>query len=75
MVIDINETKLSTIAHLRGFLEGKCEVRFERAADDAKRYAVITAVVRRFGYRLLPKADCCSLRIIDPRAMVSLTAN
>lgn len=57
MVIDMNETKLSTIAHLRGFLEGTCEVRFERAADDAKRYAFITAVVRRFGYRSLPKAD------------------
>ncbi|MPZ47428.1 MAG: hypothetical protein GEV05_29510 [Betaproteobacteria bacterium] len=57
MVIDMNETKLSTIAQLRGFLEGTCEVRFEHAADDAQRYAFITAVVRRFGYRLLPRAD------------------
>jgi len=57
MVIDMNETKLSTIAQLRGFLEGTCEVRFERVADDAKRYAFITAVIRRFGYRLLPRAD------------------
>lgn len=75
MVINMYETKLSTIAHLRGFLEGKCEVRFERAADDAKLYAFITAVVRRFGDRLLPKADCCCRQIIDPRAMDSLTAN
>lgn len=57
MVIDMNETKLSTIAQLRGFLEGTCEVRFEHTADDAQRYAFITTVVRRFAYRWLPRAD------------------
>lgn len=57
MVIDMNETKLSTIAQLREFLEGTCEVQFEPAADHAKRYAFIGAVIRRLGYRRLPRAD------------------
>jgi len=57
MVIDMNETKLSTIAQLREFLEGTCEVRFERAGDDAQRYAFIGSVVRRLGYRRLSRTD------------------
>ncbi len=51
MVIDMNETKLSTIAQLREILDGTCEVRFERVEDDAKRYAFIESVLRRLGYR------------------------
>jgi len=57
MVIDMNETKLSTIAQLRGFLEGTCEVQFERTGDDAERYAFIGSVIRRFGYRRRSRAD------------------
>ena len=45
MVIDMNETKLSTIAQLRGFLQGTCEVQFEHTGDDAERYAFIGAVI------------------------------
>lgn len=57
MVIDMNEKKLSTVAQLRGFLEGTCEVQFERADDDTERYAFIGDVIRRFGYRRLPRGD------------------
>lgn len=57
MVIDMNETKLSTIGQLREFLEGTCEVGFQRLDDDTKRYAFIEAVLRRLGYRRLGRAD------------------
>ena len=53
----MNETKLSTIEQLREFLEGTCEVQFERAAEDAERYAFIASVLRRFGYRRLSRPD------------------
>ena len=52
----MNETKLSTISQLQAFLEGTCEVRFQGAGEDAKRYEFVAAVIRRFDYRHLARA-------------------
>ncbi len=57
MVIDMNDSQLSTIAQLRAFLEGTLEVSFTPFADDVARYAHIANVVRRFGYGRLSKPD------------------
>jgi transposase InsO family protein len=56
MVIDMNETKLSTISQLTVFLEGTFEVQFQGAGEDAKRYEFIVSVIGRFGYRHLARA-------------------
>lgn len=57
MVIDMNETRLNTVAQLRAFLDGTHEVQFEPGTDDAQRYAFITSVLKRFAYRRLGRAD------------------
>ncbi|MBI1983409.1 MAG: transposase family protein [Acidobacteria bacterium] len=57
MVIDMNETNLSSIAQLRAFLEGTAEVQFQGAGEDTKRYGFISAVLKRFGYARLCRAD------------------
>ncbi len=57
MVIDMNESQLKTMAQLRAFLAGTLEVKFQPMHDDVERYGFIAAVLGRFAYRLLGRAD------------------
>ena len=57
MVIDMHEQQLNTVAQLRAFLNGTQAVRFEPIGEDSKRYAFITAVVKRLRYRRLARCD------------------
>jgi hypothetical protein len=57
MVIDMNDAKLKTLAQLKAFLDGSAGVAFQPAGDDRARYEHIGAVLRRFGYRGLGRAD------------------
>jgi len=57
MVIDMNETRLNTVAQLRAFLEGTLEVKFQPIRNDVERYGFIAAVLGRFTYRGLVRAD------------------
>ena len=57
MVIDMNDTKLRTLAQVRAFLEGSAGVEFQPTGDDRTGYEHIGAVLRRFGYRALGRAD------------------
>jgi len=57
MVIDMNEVKLVTLAQLRRFLEGTAGVEFQGCGQDEDRYGHIEAVLRRFGYGRLGRAD------------------
>jgi len=52
MVINMNETKLRTIAQLDAFLRATPEVEFAKVAGDAsdERYAHISRVLKRFDY-------------------------
>jgi transposase InsO family protein len=56
MVIDMNETKLTTLEHLQQFLAGTTDVAFTPAQDD-ERYAHIAEVLRRFQYARLRRPD------------------
>ncbi|MFD2109305.1 integrase [Ottowia pentelensis] len=57
MVIDMDESRLGSIAQLQAFLEGTLEVSFSAFADDQERYAHIASVVRRLGYTRLSRPD------------------
>jgi hypothetical protein len=57
MVIEMNETKLESIAQLRSFLQGSAEVQFQPCGEDAERYAFISAVLKRLDYARLGRAD------------------
>ena len=57
MVIDMNETRLNTVAQLRAFLEGTLEVEFYPLNSDPQRYAFIGTLLRRFGYAGLGRLD------------------
>jgi hypothetical protein len=57
MVIDMNETRLKTAAQLRAFLDGTLDVKFQSISNDAQRYGFIAAVLKRFAYRRLGRAD------------------
>jgi hypothetical protein len=52
MVINMNETKLCTIAQLQGFLKATPQVSFSGIGekDDNERYAHISRVLKRFDY-------------------------
>ena len=54
MVIDMNDKQLATLAQLQAFLDGTTAVDFAVAPDE--RYDFIARVLRRFGYRRLPRA-------------------
>jgi hypothetical protein len=56
MVIDMNETKLTTLEQLRRFLAGTTEVAFKPTPDD-ERYIHIAGVLRRFQYAGLTRPD------------------
>lgn len=57
MVIDMNESRLTTVAQLRAFLEGTLEVQFCPLHNDTQRYAFIDALLKRLRYAQLPRAD------------------
>jgi hypothetical protein len=57
MVIDMNETRLNTVAQLRAFLERTLEVKFRPIRNDVERYGFIAGVLGRFAYRQLGRAD------------------
>lgn len=57
-MIDMNETKLTTLEQVRGFLAGTVEVGFCVAGGgEDERYRHIAGVLARFGYKLLKKPD------------------
>lgn len=57
MVIDMNESRLNTVAQLSAFLAGTLEVKFQPIRNDVERYGFITGVLGRFAYRQLGRAD------------------
>ena len=57
MVIDMNESRLTTVAQLRAFLDGTLEVELCPLREDAQRYAFISALLRRFAYTGLGRVD------------------
>lgn len=57
MVIDMNETRLKTVAQLGAFLAGTLEVKFQPIRNDVERYDFIAAVLGRFAYGRLGRAD------------------
>jgi transposase InsO family protein len=57
MVIDMNESQVRTLAQVREVLAGTASLQFQCAQDDAGRYTWISAVLKRFGYRQLRRAD------------------
>ena len=57
MVIDMNESRLTTVAQLRAFLEGTLEVEFSPLKSDSQRYTFIGTLLKRFGYPGLGRAD------------------
>ena len=57
MVIDMNETKLTTIGQIREFLAGTADVYWTAEADDKARYAFICDVLARFDYFRLGRPD------------------
>jgi hypothetical protein len=71
MVIDMNETRLCALEQLRAFLEGTGEVRFQSVADNEGRYSHLQAVLKRFAYPRLKRANkgwCCAIWVA-PRAI------
>ncbi len=57
MVINMNETKLRTIAQLRDFLQSSADIEFSAQGTDDERYAHISEVLGRFSYPQLSRPD------------------
>ena len=57
MVIDMNEAQVRTLAQVREVRAGTQAMEVQAAAGDAGRYAWIEAVLKRFDYRRLARAD------------------
>lgn len=57
MVIDMNETQLTTVAQLSAFLSGTLAVQFRPLDEDGKCYEFIVGVLKRLRYRRLGRAD------------------
>ena len=55
MVINMDETRLSTIAQLEEFLGASAQIEFTAHGGDTERYAHISRVLKRFDYPRLPK--------------------
>ena len=53
----MNEAQVRTLEQVRQVLAGTQAMEFQAAADDEGRYAWIEAVLRRFDYRRLPRAE------------------
>jgi hypothetical protein len=62
MVIDMNESQVRTLEQVRQVLQGTQALQFRRPDDEAGRYGWIDAVLRRFAYRSLGRADRGLLR-------------
>lgn len=56
MVINMNETRLTTIAQLEEFLSASSVIEFKPGGADVERYAHISRVLKRFDYPRLGKA-------------------
>jgi hypothetical protein len=50
MVINMNETKLSTIEQVEQFLEASAVIEFSATGDDSERYEHISRVLKRFDF-------------------------
>jgi hypothetical protein len=57
MMIDMNETKLTTIGQVREFLAGTADVYWTAGDDDKAHYAFICSVLARFNYPRLKRPD------------------
>ena len=57
MVIDMNEAQVRTLEQVREVLAGTRSLEMRPVADEAGRYAWIEAVLRRFDYRCLKRAE------------------
>jgi hypothetical protein len=57
MVIDMNETKLTTIGQICEFLAGTADIHWTAEANDKARYAFIRSVLSRFNYPRLRRPD------------------
>lgn len=57
MVINMNETRLTTIAHIEEFLCANAVLEFLPAGDDTERYAHISRVLKRFDYHQRPRRE------------------
>lgn len=58
MVINMNETRLATIAQLQEFLAGSHEIEFTaHDSNDCERYAHISRVLKRFDYPRLKRGE------------------
>ena len=57
MVIDMNESRLETIEQIREFLAGTADVAFSIPADESTLRAFVAAVLKRFRYFSLSKAQ------------------
>ncbi len=70
-MIDMNETRLCALEHVKAFLQGTGEVRFQPVEDDEGRYSHLQAVLKRFAY---PRSSgrtrgwCCAIWVA-PRAI------
>ena len=56
-MIDMNESKLTTLEQIRAFLVGTIAVEFSACGKDGDRYGHIAEVLHRFGYKRLKKPD------------------
>jgi hypothetical protein len=50
MVINMDETRLTTIAQLQAFMAGNAQISFSAHGGDDERYAHISRVLKRFDY-------------------------
>ena len=56
MVIDMNESKLDSVEHIREFLAGTTEVAFSISAQESSRHRFIEQVLKRLHYFALSKS-------------------
>ncbi len=56
MVIDMNESKLDSVEHIREFLAGTSEVAFSIPAEESSRHGFIERVLQRLRYFTLAKS-------------------
>ena len=63
MVIDMNETKLTTVGQIREFLAGTADIYWTPEEDDQARYGFIRNVLSRFSYRRLVRSDKGLIRV------------
>ena len=55
--VNMNETRLTTIAQIQEFLNAYSVVAFSPSGDDVERYAHISRALKRLDYPRLGKAD------------------